>query len=183
MKIIELITSRRESNGNLTKWAIFECLLCNKKIERRLHFGVHQKSCGCIRRKHGDTFSKLYGVWGTLLNRCKNKNNKYYGSRGIKVCEEWHKYIPFKKWACDNGYKQGLYLDRIDNSKGYCPENCRFVTSEKSAENRKTTKIPKIERRKICELRQSGMENKIIAQKYNVKPNTISAIVTGKRNI
>jgi len=63
------------------------------------------------------------------MYRCYKKENKQYknyGGRGIKVCKEWHDFIKFIEWAKDK-WKQGLQIDRINNNKGYCPENCRFV--------------------------------------------------------
>ena len=181
MIFIEHLNSRRERNGTYIKWAKFKCEKCNKIIERRCYLGKKQKSCGC--KRHEDRNTKLYAVWGTLLNRCKNPKNRYYGSQGISVCEEWKDYINFRTWATTNHYLDGLYLDRIDNSKGYCPENCRFVTPLMSAQNRRTTKIPLSEIEKIKELRAQGVQCKVIAKMYNVKSNTISQISTGDARI
>lgn len=65
-----------------------------------------------------------------MKQRCRNVNNKdykQYGARGIKVCEEWNKLSNFIKWSYENGYKDGLQIDRIDNDGDYCPSNCHFV--------------------------------------------------------
>lgn len=76
--------------------------------------------------------------------RCYNPNNKMfyrYGGRGITICDEWkNNSLSFIKWAYENGYddkakKQQCTLDRIDNNKGYCPENCRWVTHQKNSRN------------------------------------------------
>lgn len=71
--------------------------------------------------------------------RCKCKSLghwKYYGGRGITVCDEWEKdFLSFYKWATDNGFSEELELDRRDNSKGYSPENCRWVTCEANNSN------------------------------------------------
>lgn len=95
---------------------------------------------------HGLSRHQLYGVWSTMKARCANtKNKKYprYGGRGITVCEEWQTFEPFYEWAMANGYRNNLTIDRIDNDGDYCPENCRWVTLQKQANN--TSKTIKIE--------------------------------------
>ena len=86
----------------------------------------------------------LFNLWQTMKTRCENSNRENYeryGARGITVCEEWHEAKKFVEWALSNGYKKGLQLDRIDNSKGYSPENCRFVTPKENSKNRRNTKL------------------------------------------
>lgn len=82
----------------------------------------------------------LYRVWVHMKERCnnpKNKRFKHYGARGIKVCDEWeHSYRKFEEWAMANGYKTGLSIDRIDNDKGYSPENCKWSTYVEQNRNR-----------------------------------------------
>lgn len=80
----------------------------------------------------------LFNIWETMKQRCYNpKRHNYarYGGRGIVVCDEWLIAKNFVLWALDNGYKKGLQLDRIDNNKGYSPDNCRWVTAKKNAQN------------------------------------------------
>jgi len=65
------------------------------------------------------------------------KDYERYGGRGITICEEWlSNFEAFERWAIDNGYKQGLTIDRIDNNSNYEPDNCRFVTPKEQARNR-----------------------------------------------
>lgn len=84
--------------------------------------------------------TRLYGIWGNMKYRCYNENSKdfpKYGGRGITVCEEWrHDYAAFHKWAIENGYSEELQLDRVDNDKGYSPDNCRWATPKQNSNNR-----------------------------------------------
>lgn len=82
---------------------------------------------------------KLYRVYKHMKDRCYNKNDphyKYYVTRGIKICEAWRKdYNVFKMWAIDNGYKEGLSIDRIDVNGDYSPDNCRWITMKQQQRN------------------------------------------------
>jgi hypothetical protein len=77
-----------------------------------------------------------------MLNRCRNPNYvdwPNYGGRGIRVCDEWHDWPTFKKWALDAGYSPELELDRVDNDGPYSPDNCRFTTLSRQRRNRRIT--------------------------------------------
>lgn len=132
------------------------------------------KSCGCYHRdsitKHGMYKSKLYGVWSGMRDRCTNKNNicfSTYGGRGISVCKEWRNFKVFSKWAIEHGYYEGcnLTIDRIDNDKGYCPENCRITTNEVQQNNRRDNHFVtyKGARMTIAQLaRKSGLPDYVV---------------------
>ena len=87
----------------------------------------------------------MCGVWETMLKRCyctSSKNFKYYGGRGITVCEEWHDYTKFKEWAYNNGYddsapKWECTIDRIDYNGNYEPSNCRWVSMDVQRKNKR----------------------------------------------
>jgi len=82
-------------------------------------------------RKHGMTHTRLFKTWIDMKQRCSNKNTTYYfnyGGRGISVCDEWSEFLPFYKWAINNGYSDSLSIDRIDNDGNYGPSNCKFST-------------------------------------------------------
>lgn len=102
-------------------------------------------SCGCYHReistKHGMSSSPLYTVWASIKQRCNNPANqeyKNYGARGIFICDEWDVFKNFKDWALNNGYAEGLSIDRIDNDDGYYPENCRWADNITQGNNRRT---------------------------------------------
>lgn len=110
------------------------------------------KSCGCLatdvnrtmRITHGYSKTKLYVVWQSMKRRCldeKYPKYKDYGSRGITVCDEWLEFENFKKWSDDSGYKEGLTIDRIDNDKGYFPDNCQWITNEEQQLNKRNNRI------------------------------------------
>lgn len=81
-----------------------------------------------------------------MHQRTSNPNNKkyrFYGGRGISVCDEWKEFIPFYQWAINNGFSKELELDRRDSNGNYCPENCRWVdmlTNRRNVPSRKRNK-------------------------------------------
>jgi len=109
-------------------------------------------SCGClhterlvqINSKHGEYRTRLNYIWNSMIQRCTNSRHgawANYGGRGITVSEEWASFEPFSRWAISNGYKDDLQIDRIDNNKGYSPNNCRWVTASRNCRNRRNTLI------------------------------------------
>lgn len=130
---------------------------CGTTIQRiyvRSLLSGNTKSCGCynsdltIQRnlKHGlktrnAERSRLYSIWTDMRRRCNNperKRSECYAAKGIKVCEEWNDFAAFKDWSMANGYNDTLSIDRIDNNKGYCPENCRWIPFGDQSKNRTT---------------------------------------------
>lgn len=90
---------------------------------------------------HQKSYSKIYRTWIAMLSRCRNPNDNnyiHYGARGIKVCERWHVFENFYADMGDHPFYIAQ-IDRIDNEKGYCPENCRWVTAKENSRNRRTT--------------------------------------------
>ena len=90
--------------------------------------------------KHNLSKTKLFKVWCGMKDRTLNKNDKHYknyGNRGIKICNEWlEDFKCFYDWALNNGYKEGLTIDRINVNGNYEPNNCRWITWKEQQNNR-----------------------------------------------
>ena len=111
------------------------------------------QSCGCLQidklTTHGKRKSRLWKVWSHMKQRCNTPSCKAYpnyGGRGITVCDDWNEdFQAFYSWAIANGYdgnapKGQCTIDRIDNDKGYCPENCRWVDMKVQNSNKRKPK-------------------------------------------
>ncbi len=106
-------------------------------------------NCGCLRKSqkgvpktHGMSKTKVYRTWNHMRTRCLNKSDSHYpqyGGRGITVCERWEK---FENFVSDMGLPtEDQSIDRIDNDKGYYPENCHWATAAQQANNRRTRRL------------------------------------------
>jgi hypothetical protein len=105
-------------------------------------------SCGCLNAElsadrstsHGGSRSRAYRSWRTMLNRCyrpEHSGFRYYGGRGIAVCERWKNFASFRDDMGEPG--AGMQLDRINTDGDYAPGNCRWVTPKQNANNRRNT--------------------------------------------
>jgi hypothetical protein len=116
---------------------------CGKEFKRRTNDVKRGRilSCGCIVPRHGQSGSPEHRSWKAMRRRCSNPNTsdwKDYGGKGIKVCDRWN---DFRLFFQDMGPRpQGCTLDRIDSSKGYSPDNCRWSTSDVQSNNRRTNR-------------------------------------------
>ena len=160
-RLVALHESPNNVRGKHTYW-ICKCD-CGKTKSidlNHLRRGL-TRSCGCLSREvtrarckamvedgkmcqhitHGLCGTPLYRTWTNMKTRCYNRNNrayKWYGEKGVTICDEWlNDFSAFHRWALANGYSPDLTIDRIDPAKGYCPENCRWITL---SEQRKTTR-------------------------------------------
>lgn len=160
LEVIKLVQYLEGSTKR--KGCICKCI-CGEYIgPSRLHMLISGElvSCGCYSKdmhskmmiknntKHGHSTrnnrEKLYVLWGAMIDRANNHNRQdsnYYADKGITVCDEWRDYSIFREWAISSGYKEGLSLDRKDNSLGYSPSNCRWIELNKQNSNKTNNRI------------------------------------------
>ena len=145
MKLIQELGSiyQTEKSTSKVKCAIYECPKCLERFTLRCSKVKNNKTEFCHKcsvSSHSESRTRLYYCWSDMLKRCNNPSNihyKNYGGRGISVCEDWLQFLDFKIWATANGYSEDLTLDRVNISLGYYPENCRWVTRDIQAQNKK----------------------------------------------
>ena len=143
-----------DKNGCFKQYRyVCKCSCGNTKIMPANSMKNGVQSCGCaiseatIKRnyKHGLSYSDIWIKYNQMKSRCYNPKEEHYyryGGRGITVCNEWlgeNGFMNFVKWAKENGYKEGLSLDRIDNDGNYEPSNCRWIKFRYQCFNRNNT--------------------------------------------
>lgn len=150
------------------------------------------KSCGClyrdtrrsVARTHGHSSravgrSRTYTIWANMKRRCTYSaptcDKRIYFDRGIKVCDRWQS---FELFLADMGEApDGMSIDRIDNSRGYEPGNCRWATAAQQAHNSRATKLSDADVRAI---RADTRPYKDIAASYGISPGHVTKVRSGK---
>ena len=103
---------------------------------------------GCAVKAHQN---RLYNIWQNMKQRCYGHKHNSYLYKNINVCDEWKQsFVVFKKWAEENGYHKDLSIDRIDGTKDYCPENCRWVDRYTQQHNLKNNFIVTFDGENMC---------------------------------
>ncbi len=146
----------RNDAGKCTTFCVCLCK-CGEIVATDANrvFNGNVRSCGCLShrpggrltavvktystRRHGLAGHPLYDVYCGMVRRCNNPKSsgwKWYGARGIRVCQDWmDDRVAFINWGLSSGWQPGLQLDRIDNNGNYEPSNCRFVTRVQNMAN------------------------------------------------
>lgn len=161
LTVLQRADGKGRNSLKVKKW-VCQCSCKNKTIVIKDEWDILNnaaKSCGCISPhtkeivmktafKHGESRTRLYKIWKSMVARCGNPNDnayKNYGGRGIKVYIEWkNDFLVFKEWALNNGYTEELSIERIDVNGNYCPENCTWATFKEQSNNKRDTRIIEI---------------------------------------
>ena len=184
-----------ESKSNVVrKSGAFWCCICEcgQKTEvdsLKLRRGL-TVSCGCfhrevtasINRTHGlSNKSKTYRTWKEMRQRCNNPNSdkyQWYGGRGITICQRW---ASFENFHADMGDRpDGMTIDRIDNDKGYSPENCRWLPQLEQTRRQEKNKLSLELAERLKADRAAGMTYQAIGEKYGVSKTTAHRCCVGR---
>lgn len=137
-------------NGEPAFRCVCDCSNESVVLGKHLRYGK-TISCGCYARERSTTHGlarssgrhPLYTIWYSMMQRCFYKHNdsfNNYGGRGIKVCDRWQNPSLFFEdmrptWC------EGMSLDRIDPNGDYEPDNCRWVSFQEQARNRRSNRM------------------------------------------
>lgn len=147
---LTVVSFDHKGNGTRNYWKC-KCDCGGERVVSGDHLNRGDTTdCGCDRRhtshwhKHLMWNTRIYRIWSLMKRRCINptpQERSAYADRGITVCDEWLDSKPFIEWALSHGYSDDLTLDRIDNNKGYYPENCRWVSRAEQSINKRNNHI------------------------------------------
>lgn len=181
-------------SGSNRSGSIYECICqcgCVKNIPRCNLISEKTKSCGCMKSStiskkkttHGHSCgknnkaSKVYNTWSSMINRCFNSENqsyKYYGKRGITVCDDWK---IFENFLADMGQPEPHQsIDRINNNGNYEPKNCRWATNSQQMKNTSRTRLTD---EIVKQIRSEQISAKEVCKMTGCSPSTYYAVKKG----
>lgn len=146
LTVIEFV---RVVGKEISEWRC-QCACGNTCVRKRNSLTSNdgrKHTCGCHKKNvassrfttHGGSTSRIYRVWAGMLTRCFNPNEecyKYYGGRGITVCDEWREdFATFRDWAMKNGYADDLTIERVRVNESYRPDNCTWIPQAEQMSN------------------------------------------------
>lgn len=184
--ILTVIEPIYDQDSRRWKWRC-KCDCGNETLSSANNLKSGVTSCGCLRRKkshdrlyvHGKSHSRLFPIWQSMMQRCDNPRcHAYdnYGGRGIRVCDAWEDdFEAFEEWAYANGYDDNAprgkcTIDRIDVNGDYEPNNCRWVSMAKQANNKRCSVYIEFngERKTIGEwAKETGLTHSMIKGRLN----------------
>lgn len=158
-----------------------KCRFCDFESDMRLYDIKYPTSCQHINRRGNIivftpswTNKNLKRIFHQMQGRCFNPNNKsykWYGAKGITICDEWlDNPLSFENWALNNGYQDGLTIDRIESDQNYCPENCQWITMNENS--RKAGNVNWIT------VKEETLTGRQWANKLGLGENTINKMIT-----
>lgn len=159
---------------------VAQCKHCSNLFISEKTFLSIKQSCGCLREKYPN---RLRSIYAGMISRCYDKdhlNYKYYGEKGIVICDEWkNDNRKFFHWSVNNGYDSDLTIDRIDPEKDYSPDNCQWLPMIEQIQKRRSNKLnPCL----VKEIRKDliTMKNTDVAKKYGISKGYVCEIKSRK---
>lgn len=173
---------------NGSRRAIVICKGCQKEYEVDPNKLRYRNNCGCVKKgviatRYNKICPRLIQTYKHMVSRCYCESNKdfyNYGARGITVCDDWkNDRNIFIEWAFKNGYQDDLTIDRIDGTKGYYPDNCRWADAKTQARN-VSRKVMTMELAKQMTIDSKIMTVRQLACKYHVSEGTAWNVIHNK---
>lgn len=187
-KLETVATTSKAGNLRYRRQGLFLCPRCKESVTRPLDNGERSDTCGSAgcrettKETHGYAGKKLYIIWNNIRLRCNNPNNtayKYYGAKGIKHPVSWN---TFEGFFLDIGfsYREGMSIDRLDNTKDYSKENCQWIPHTENCAKEKQKEVGKYTLEGVFLVRYSSVQSAVDAEGYKFN-SSISKVARGER--
>ena len=175
-RVVRLDRAHRSGSGHACAYCACSCGT-ERWVDVYHLLGGKSRSCGRCGTRGSVLGSKseLYGVYHSVVDRCSKSNNaayRWYGARGTTVCDEWGSYANFERWALEQGWEEGanLSVERLDNGRGYSPDNCTLIPRSDQRFNRRSNRRVEYKGVELEVSRWSqitGIPNRVILSRLN----------------